>query len=401
MNLKGEHYLPAMKYLASGDIFKASIALKDSNNEYNEAVSKGVFPEPGDNAILGRGSTDLVLKSDEVLIRAGKTNLLNQNKFPKANNKQAFIQLSNFTQTVVDLPTKSEIIQEFPVLAVKKMIVWHIENLESLINYTGYVKLYDIIPNSDLINTKNFSINTISNLSIGIDYKETGIGETFIGKSFDDVVILINNFIKNIFNQNVFPFIVTPSDQTYRKGNLLQLNDENDLAQLNNYINFYSKIILDRGINKSGFFLVSGNNNGSPVIGIPAQFKTIESTPQDIVDAPITYGIVGAQKIYLLSHDSVGPNGKLDLGTSIYGLEQNLFTKPNENIEIQTYPTVRGDQLIILLRKMMAFITGHVHPIATLPPVPIASGNGQSSAEIEILLSNAENSILNQNIRIN
>jgi hypothetical protein len=147
--------------------------------------------------------------------------------------------------------------------------------------------------------------------------------------------------------------------------------------------------------------LVSGNNNGSPIIGIPAQLKTIESTPQDIVDSPITYGIVGAQKIYLLSHDSVGPNGKLDLGTSIYGLEQNLFTKPNENIEIQTYPTVRGDQLIILLRKMMAFITGHVHPIATLPPVPIASGNGQSSAEIEILLSNAENSILNQNIRIN
>ena len=89
------------------------------------------------------------------------------------------------------------------------------------------------------------------------------------------------------------------------------------------------------------------------------------------------------------------------MGTSIYGLEQNLFTRPEQNIELQTYPTVRGDQLILLLRKMMAFITGHVHPTATIPPVPVAAGNGQTSTEIEVILANAENDILNQNIRIN
>jgi hypothetical protein len=50
---------------------------------------------------------------------------------------------------------------------------------------------------------------------------------------------------------------------------------------------------------------------------------------------------------------------------------------------------------------MFAFVTGHVHPIATMAPVPVASGNGQTSFEIESILSNAENDILNQNIRIN
>ena len=54
-----------------------------------------------------------------------------------------------------------------------------------------------------------------------------------------------------------------------------------------------------------------------------------------------------------------------------------------------------------LLRKMFSYVTGHVHPVATVPPVPVASGNGQTTAEINQILSNVENTILNQNIRIN
>ena len=44
---------------------------------------------------------------------------------------------------------------------------------------------------------------------------------------------------------------------------------------------------------------------------------------------------------------------------------------------------------------------GHVHPIATMAPVPVASGNGQTTLEIDSILNQAENIILNQNIRIN
>jgi len=54
-----------------------------------------------------------------------------------------------------------------------------------------------------------------------------------------------------------------------------------------------------------------------------------------------------------------------------------------------------------LLRKIVSYVTGHVHPISTIPPVPVAAGNGQTTTEIESLLADAENTILNQNIRIN
>jgi hypothetical protein len=36
-----------------------------------------------------------------------------------------------------------------------------------------------------------------------------------------------------------------------------------------------------------------------------------------------------------------------------------------------------------------------------MPPVPVAAGNGQTSTEIDQILAEAENTILNQNIRIN
>jgi len=54
-----------------------------------------------------------------------------------------------------------------------------------------------------------------------------------------------------------------------------------------------------------------------------------------------------------------------------------------------------------LLEKIFSFLTGHVHPVSTMPPVPVASGNGQTTAEILAILADANNTILNQQIRIN
>jgi hypothetical protein len=107
----------------------------------------------------------------------------------------------------------------------------------------------------------------------------------------------------------------------------------------------------------------------------------------------------------LLSHDSAGPKGKINLNETLYGIPQDKYIggsgNVNDTIFGTTYPTVRGDKLMELLTKMFSYVTGHVHSISTLPPVPIAVGSGQSSDEINEILANSENSVLNQNIRIN
>jgi hypothetical protein len=110
---------------------------------------------------------------------------------------------------------------------------------------------------------------------------------------------------------------------------------------------------------------------------------------------------MGAQKIYLLSQDSTSKKTKINLQDTIYGIPQNAFIRGKNSLQNLTYSSVRGEVLIELLRKMYAFLEGHVHPIAIIKPAKTASGNGQRLEDIETLLNNAESLILNQNIRIN
>lgn len=415
-----EEYQGAQKFLASGVRIKQNISIKNNDGTYRDQRSYGVFPEPGDNALLGRGTSDVIVKPNEVLLRAGKTRALNVNQLPIANDMRAFLHLTNYTQTKTLGPKKTQITFNENVKVVKKMIIWNIDNLENNQNvFNGSVGLYNVIPTSEIVNTKNFKSDTITKLSIGTNYTGPLEEIQFNAKSFDECIEYINRFVKALvigyldfpsvevrnqknFSDDAFPFIVTPSKLTYEKGNPLSAatqTSEND--QYNNFIKFYSKIKANDARSESGFFLVSANNNGSAVIGPQADVKLETVTPSEYQSASISYGVMGAQRLYFLSQDSTGPKGQISLKDTLYGFSQDRFIGSDKTIEKQTYPTVRGDVLISLIRKIFEFVKGHVHPIATINPVPVATGNGQTTSEIDQLLADAENTILNQNIRIN
>jgi hypothetical protein len=52
------------------------------------------------------------------------------------------------------------------------------------------------------------------------------------------------------------------------------------------------------------------------------------------------------------------------------------------------------------LTPIVKFLASHVHPVAGAPPVPVAT-DGTDIQSIFTKLFDADNSILNQNIRIN
>jgi hypothetical protein len=342
-------------------------------------------------------------------------------ELPIGNELRSFLQLSNFPQTKVLGEPETEVRLQEIIKVVKKMVVWQITNLENSQNvFNGWVRLHKIIPTSPMVTTTNFKPDTITKLSgSGTNYGDTLEEITFNLVSFDDAVYLINKFIDGVFNgylditgytvnnqQNFsndsFPFIVTPSKQTYEKGRQFSASTvSDDVVELANYVRFHSKIKLATGKSKSGFFLVSENKNGKPLIGPQSEIKKETITPSNFQNSAITYGVLGAQKVYLLSHNTAGPKGEITLRETLYGIPQDKFIGNEKSLSNMTYPTVRGDELMTLLRKIFAFVTGHVHPTSNHTPIPITEGGGQTSEEIRAILADAENNILNQNIRIN
>ena len=145
---------------------------------------------------------------------------------------------------------------------VQKMIVWDISTLGTAMDsFTGSVKLYNLKPSSK-VNTQNFKFDTILDLTSGEDYGVELESVSFMGKTFDESVKIINDFISLVYNPNInftgitinnkqnlsntFPFIVTPSKQTYeisKKFSALQVLQ--DVSEYINYRRFFNNIKLN------------------------------------------------------------------------------------------------------------------------------------------------------------
>jgi hypothetical protein len=414
-----ENFQGAKKFLAAGTRLTQGLSLRNTDGTYLSSSGgsvEGIFPKPEDVGILGRGTADLIIKQNEVLLRAGKTPELKYNKLPTPNNNRSFLQLSYFPiQETKESPQKTTSLKQV-IKSIEKVVVWHIDNLENTQNvYNGFVQLYTYNKEDLRFDTSNFNPQTILNINIGTTLKSTDAKIDIIGKSFDETVYIINTFIKGVFEgfltysgysspnqtafQNSFPFVVTPSQLTYETGNSFTSTTINN--ETSNFIKFSSKILLDFGSKESGYFLVSGRKGEKPIYG--TQYDVVFETifPTSFKSEPISYGVMGAQKIYLLSQDATSSKNKIDLQNTIYGIPQDVFVRGEASLESLTFSTVRGEVIIELLRKMYAFLEGHVHPISIIKPAKRASGNGQRLEDIETLLNNAESLILNQNIRIN
>jgi hypothetical protein len=399
-----ENFQGAKKFLAQGERIKSSLSLKNKNGEYVDKRSVGVFPEPDDVALLGRGNSDLIIKQDEVLLRSGKTNSLNPSEIPVENINRSFLQLSYFGQRKENLPSITTSRPVKNTLLVNYLVEWEVINSSSTSNsFDGSIKLYKLTPN-EKTNTDNLSVDSDVSIYSNLIYKID-----ISNNSFDDFVAKVNEFIQGLNTgliniqghpqfgiTNQFPFYYRPSQYNYNQVNPTNPTSSiGDISSLGNLMRFMSKIKLQTAQSKGGYSLVWSKD----VIGPQYDLKEETVTPSRYLPGqPISYSVLGAQKVYLLSQLSTIPKkGQINLANTLYGIPQSMFT---DDLDLKTDSMVRGEQLMDLIRLIVQYLISHTHPFFQTPPTP-QSLDGTKSADILQKLLESPVTILNTNIRIN
>jgi hypothetical protein len=402
-----EFYFGGNKWTGQGAQIVNPNPLKNQDGTFKDRqLHAGVFPQPGDNAILGRGSADLIVKQDEVLLRAGKfqEENLQPNVLPVGNPKRAFLQLSRFQTTKEVLPPKTyfELIDE--VVLVKYLVEWVLINPENTKdNFTGDIFLYQLKPDPST-NSRNLTIDSevSSNLKVLV-YKQE------IKGGYLDIIDQINAFISacnntNFFNgyqlfpdnldSTKFPLFYRPTNSTFAKMNPSTPSGLTSTVEINNLSKIFKSIKVSPGI-KGGYGLIYTKNN----VGTVASFVK-KTVPQSrFVTQQATYGAVGGDKVFLLSHKSAIPNrgGPINFDNTLYGISPDQF---GDEIVPKTSSMVRGEELLELINLIVQFLVTHTHAFPGLPPVPVTL-SGVNVASLTSELQNAVNKILNENIRLN
>jgi hypothetical protein len=395
------------KFTGTGMQIKDPKPLKEkSSGLYTEkGVHKGVFPEPGDNAILGRGSADLVVKENEVLLRAGKFTgqSLQPNVVPVANQQRGFLQLSRFQSVKIPLEPKTYKEIEEKILLVRYLVEWSIDNAENAYDkFAGGVFLYQLKPDLST-NSQNVTVDSVisENLKTLVTFQE------FFALSKQETINYINNFIKScnsefvtkegnqLFSASVtdrYPIFYRPNNRTYS-----YISPTSREVKSQEYINvssIYSQVKLFSPLKQSGYGLIYKKDT----VGIPMDTKTIVVPQSKYFPTPQTFGALGADKLFLLSHQTAIPGKKkINFDDTLYGISNDKFS---DDIIPNTSSMVRGEELLELINLITRFLLTHTHAYPGLPPVPVTQ-DGTSTTDILTELQNAYTKVLNSNIRLN
>lgn len=383
--------------------------MKNNTGDYVKESYKGVFAEPVDISLNGRDSADIIIKKDEVLIRAGKHNPFASNEIPTANDNRGFLQISKFDSKINFGTPQIKLRLKKDQKPISYLIEYDIQNPENEFSaFTGNINFYTLpnIEDAYLTLTDVFDVDT--EIDLNCTGKTAGCKVKtipFLGLDFDALPSLINNTLKTfltdpnnllstpIESDKQFPFYFRPSKKI--RDLINNFNGTGDLLAKSNMSLLTSLIKLSQTDPTPGYSLILDRRLSSeytpkitPEVYVPKTVEKVENT----------VGLLGANQLYLLSHESeIEGKDKVDLSNSIYGIDQ---TKLINNILPNTSSTVRGEELLELIGIIVEFLTTHVHPYPGMPPVPVSQG-GTSIDDLLKKMQGSYTKVLNGNIRIN
>lgn len=385
-------------------------------NGGEEERYKGVYANPDDIAIYGKGTADVIIKGNELLLRAGKNVNHGAREIPNRYDQRSFIQLTKYdSQTLYLDPSKYFEFQK-QTTRVRILVEYNLDNPENSQNlFTGSILIYSLKPDEE-VSTDNLNVSSDVS-SLKFLRNRININQTV---SLDDYCNIINLVLTRIKQGDLsllevntrYPGLTVSGERTfredekfpfyYRPSSLLRkiiyeknLTSSSFSAQEIENMETLKTLVKNPVDSKNEFYgLVYDEKNKN----VP--FEILETTvfPKEVVSSNKTVNIQGSDQIYLLSHLSQIPGKtKVDLSNTLYGVSESLLA---DQIEPNTSSVVRGEELLELLQLIVEFLISHVHPFPGVPPVPVSS-TGRSVDELLKELYDASDKILNKNIRIN
>lgn len=386
--------------VGKGRRYKTTLTLKNIDGTYRKEKVKGIFVEPGDNGIVGRGTSDIIIKNDDVILRSGKyKGDLNPNEFPTPNGNRSFVQVSQFrTRKVKGNLVEIEVNKEKKI-NTKHLIEWVIKNPDSVDKFDGFVNLYVLTPN------ERVAIDSLNINSSIDDLKTIKQRIFFTQKTKEETIKFINDFISDcnskskldngtvLFsdNESKFPIFFRPGLPTALRLSGTFLSKTPPI----HVIDIFKKIKFDKLSKESGVgFIYSKDNIIAPVITETNQFTEDRTILDDT-----TSTIIGGDTLYLLSHASTSSPSKtkIDLSNTLYGIDND---KVVDNIEPNTSSMVRGEELLELINLIIRFLITHAHPFPGEAPVSVTE-DGSTIQNLLKEFSLATNKILNKKIKLN
>jgi hypothetical protein len=432
-NISFEEYDVAKSNTSQGFNTKTKPALKSSTpdssgiNFWSPSHLYGIWAEPGDNAIYGQGTTDLILKRDEILLRAGKKSTMVSNDIPgkqdRRNLNLGFLQISNYTTKAYLLSEEQSTTNEIDESPLKFLIEYELENPENIVDvYNGTIRLLEI-SKANLRNNE-FTSSTPVDPAKSTQYWSY----QFRLEPMNIVISIINDVINGL---NEGKIVITGTSTS--SATTLTLCDDVDadgncgycgrcfpfyyrpnsrmkqiLFRAPNYADnpyaFAELISVSKMVSAVRFTRAFDDFNGDGLVskkdkfGVSKKKKKFTNIPQVFAVEPNSVSILGSNKIILYSQDSQIEDKKITLsGDSIYGVTQPQVFK---ELIPKTDAMVRGDKLKEVLNLMMKFMVTHCHAYHGTPPNPI-SFSQVSVSQIEQEFQKYDDKVLNQNIRIN
>jgi hypothetical protein len=411
-----ERYDSAVTNFDEGSRNKPFTNLLNDEGEYFYEDVKGVYSEPQDVTLYGRGTCDIVIKDDTVLLRAGKNKSYKRGQIPRKNEKRAFIQLSKFNQRTVYGDAQKKLIFSFQHQNVKKLVEYNITNPDNGSDlFTGNIYIYNITQkdglslSTEVVNVDTQVPETSKSLQTTVTFSNKTmlgtiklINQTLEGLIKGNITSIVNQDVTDItisgpqrFDQgNTFPFYFRPQGNLFEKyGGVSPTTNMQEQYNLGVLFAGVSVVTLDLS---PGYGLVYDKNKTDTVPFKPTKQNLI---PKITKPFDKSVGVMGGDELYLLSHLSqkTDGGGRIDLSNTLYGIDENRFA---DEIEPKTSSLVRGEELLDLINLIIRYLVGHVHAYPGLPPIP-QSIDGVKVDDLLKELLDAQDKILNKNIRIN